>query len=132
VADFKSFPPHPVFRGVTPFKIDDGWLYRLRFAPGGPGVTPLLRAERPGGPPASPGGEDPVVAWAYERPGGGRSFSFTGGHLHRSLAEAGYRRFLVNGILWAAGVDVPAAGAPVALTAADLTNSLKQRPAAKE
>ena len=48
-----------------------------------------------------------MVAWAYERPGGGRAFSFTGGHLHASFAEEGYRKFLVNGILWAAKVDVP-------------------------
>ena len=42
--------------------------------------------------------------------------------------------FTVNliGILWAAGMDVPAAGAPVALPAADLTNYLKQRPAAQQ
>ena len=25
----QDFPDHPIFRGVTPFKIDDGWLYKL-------------------------------------------------------------------------------------------------------
>jgi hypothetical protein len=127
VAEFREFPDHPVCRGVMPFRIDDGWLYRLRFVPGLAGVTLLLRTAPP---PAKPTGDEAVVAWAYERPGGGRSFTFTGGHLHRSLGEAGYRRFLVNGILWAAGVDVPAGGAPVALTDAEPNKYLDMRPAA--
>ena len=43
VAEFRSFPDHPIFRGVTPFKIDDGWLYQTRFAPGMKGVTQIAR-----------------------------------------------------------------------------------------
>jgi type 1 glutamine amidotransferase len=124
VAAFRTFPAHPVCRGVTPFHIDDGWLYRLRFVPGMAGITPLLRTTDPKDAAADSAGAEAIVAWAYDRPGGGRAFTFTGGHLHRSLAEAGYRRFLVNGILWAAGVEVPPGGAPVALAAADLDKYL--------
>ena len=51
--------------------------------------------------------------------GGGRSFTFTGGHLHESFAEEGYRKFLVNGILWSANLKIPADGAPVKLTEED-------------
>ena len=47
VADFTTFPDHPIFRGVTPFKIDDGWLFKLRFVPELKGVTPLLRTVSP-------------------------------------------------------------------------------------
>jgi hypothetical protein len=94
------------------------------------GVTPLLRTQPPTES-GAPAGDEAVVAWTYERPDGGRSLSFTGGHLHRSLAEAGYRRFLVNGILWAARINVPAAGAPVALTSDGLTQYLDPRPAAR-
>src|SRR4051812_619197 len=50
VASFDTFPEHPVTRGVTPFKIDDGWLYKLRFVPDLKGVTPLLRTEAPKAP----------------------------------------------------------------------------------
>jgi hypothetical protein len=128
VAEFKEFPDHPAFRGVTPFRIDDGWLYRLRFVRDMAGVTPLLRTSRPGEA-SPPAGSETVVGWAYERPGGGRSFTFTGSHLHRSLAEPGYRRFLVNGILWAAGVDIPAGGAPVALSDDSLNKYLAPSPA---
>jgi hypothetical protein len=119
VTEFKKFPDHPICRGVTPFQIDDGWLYKLRFVPGMKGVMPLLRTVSPKASSPEPG-DDAIVSWAYERPGGGRAFTFTGGHLHKSLAAEGYRRFLVNGILWSAGLDIPAAGAPVRLDAAEL------------
>jgi hypothetical protein len=124
VAEFKEFPEHPICRGVKPFKVDDGWLTKLRFVEGMTGVTPLLRTTAPTAAKKLEGSED-VVAWAYARPGGGRSFTFTGGHLHSSFAQAGYRRFLVNGILWSAGIDVPKDGAKVDLDAATLPSYLK-------
>lgn len=130
VAEFKTFPEHPVCRGVTPFKIDDGWLFKLRFVKDLKGITPLLRTA----PPKNAGkkaGQETIVSWLYERPGGGRSFTFTGCHLHRSFAEAGYRRFLVNGILWTAGVDIPSTGAPVALQADQLNRYLEFSPGGK-
>jgi len=132
VADFNTFPEHPVCRGVTPFKIDDGWLYKLRFVPEMKHVTPLLRTVSPKAPATPKPGNDAIVSWLYERPGGGRSFTFTGCHLHSSLGVEGYRRFLVNGILWTASVDIPASGAPVALTAADLNKYLEKRPPMKD
>jgi trehalose utilization protein len=132
VAEFKAFPDHPICRGVTPFRIDDGWLYHLRFVPARKGVTPLLRTAPPRGkaPPAS--GDEAIVSWAYERPGGGRSFTFTGGHLHQSFMEEGYRRFLVNGILWTAAVEAPASGCPVDLAPAQLNKYLEERTSPKQ
>lgn len=128
VTEFKTFPQHPVCRGVTPFQIDDGWLYKLRFVPGMKGVTPLLRTVSPkeAGKESS---DDAIVSWLYERPGGGRSFTFTGCHLHRSFAEPGYRRFLVNSILWTASVDIPPSGAPVNVAPEQLNKYLETRPA---
>jgi hypothetical protein len=130
IASFQEFPQHAICRGVKPFTVDDGWLTKLRFVEGMKGVTPLLRTAAPTAAQKPQGSED-VVAWAYERPGGGRSFTFTGGHLHRSFAQEGYRRFLVNGILWSAGLDVPAGGAKVDLDAALLPSYLKKQPAKK-
>jgi hypothetical protein len=135
VHEFTAFPDHPIFRGVSAFKIDDGWLYQNRFVPGKKGVTPLLRTVNPKGK-AKEADDAAIVAWAYERPEnratkGGRSFTFTGAHLHGSFAEEGYRRFLVNGILWSAGLDVPAGGAPVKLEAAELPKYLTPPPAKK-
>jgi type 1 glutamine amidotransferase len=127
VAEFKTFPDHPVFRGVKPFTVNDGWLTKLRFAEGMKGVTPLLRTSPPDAR-TRPAGSEDVVAWAFERPGGGRSFSFTGGHLHSSFAREGYRRFLVNGILWSAGMEVPPGGAKVDLDPDKLPTYLKKPP----
>src|SRR5207249_8271055 len=118
-------------RGVTPFKIDDGYLYKLRFVEGMKGVTPLLRTVNPKTPGAKLD-DNAIVSWAFERKDGGRSFAFTGGHLHVSFAEEGYRRFLTNGILWSAGIDIPAAGAPVGLNTGDLSRYIESRTKVKE
>jgi type 1 glutamine amidotransferase len=123
---FETFTEHPVTRGVTPFKIDDGYIYKNTFMPSG--VTPLLRVKPPKGPPLK--GMEDVVAWTYDRPGGGRSFVFTGAHLHASWGLEGFRRFVTNGILWSAGLEVPAGGAPVALDPEDLKKHLDVKPAA--
>jgi trehalose utilization protein len=131
VYEFYDFPKHPITRGVKKFKIDDGYLYKLRFVAELKKVTPLLRTVNPKTAGAKLD-DASIVSWAYEREGGGRSFAFTGGHLHASFAEEGYRRILVNGILWSANVEIPSAGAPVALTTAELNRSIENRPNVKE
>lgn len=123
VTEFKTFPKHPVSQGVTPFQIDDGWLYKLRFVPELNGVTPLLRTVSPKAA-SQELGQDAIVAWLYERPDHGRSFTFTGCHLHSSFAQEGYRRLLVNSILWTAGTEIPTTGVPVALKTDDLEKYL--------
>lgn len=125
VSEFSTFAEHPVSRGVTPFKIDDGWLYKLHFVPKMRGVTPLLRTVSPKATNQELN-DDAIVAWLYERANGGRSFTFTGTHLHNSLAEEGYRRFLINSILWTAKIEVPKDGASVRLTAEELGTYLKK------
>ncbi|AWM40622.1 Trehalose utilization [Gemmata obscuriglobus] len=130
VTTFDRFPEHPVCNGVKPFKIDDGYLFKNTFVAGMKGVTPVLRTWNPKTTAKPTGGQD-VVAWTYERPEGGRAFTFTGAHLHASFAEEGYRRLLVNGILWAAGVDVPKEGAKVDLDPSELPKYLKPAPAKK-
>jgi hypothetical protein len=127
IGDFSTFPEHAITRGVRPFKINDGWLTNSRFVAGMKGVTPLLRTAPPPKEPTTdnkPLGDDTIVSWAYDRPNGGRAFAFSGGHLHSNFTEEGYRRFLVNGILWSAKVDVPERGAPVNLDPEDLKKNL--------
>ena len=118
-------------RGVTPFTIDDGYLFRLRFVPERKGITPLLRTVAPTKPVKLEDGSEDIVGWAFERAKGGRTFAFTGGHLHRSLAEEGYRRLLTNGILWSAGQEIPAGGVPVQIEPAALKSLSATPPAAK-
>ena len=129
IDEFKTFPDHTICRGVTPFKIDDGWLFKLRFVPEMRGITPLLKTVSPKLPEAERKLDNAsIVAWAYDRPDGGRSFTFTGCHLHTSLTEEGYRRFLTNGILWSAGLEIPQGGAPVTLTMENLNKYLAPKP----
>lgn len=124
---------HPIAQGVKPFKIDDGWLFQLRFVDGLKGVTPLVRAVDPKKNPknATTDPNGTVVSWAFERPGGGRSFVFTGTHLYASFGEEGYRKLLTNGLLWAAGIEVPAGGAKVELSEATMKGMLPPAPAKK-
>ena len=125
-SEHEDFPEHPVTRGVTPWRMRDGWLNGIVFSEGRRGVTPLLWSGRcyAGSP---EGGADDVVAWAYERPDGGRSFAFTGLDAHSAWSHAGLRRLVVNGILWAASVDVPGEGAPVEMDEVTLQVCLTPR-----
>ncbi|MEY2598549.1 MAG: hypothetical protein RLZZ142_808 [Verrucomicrobiota bacterium] len=125
--DFASFPIHPATRGVTPFSAPlDGWLYNLQFRPG---VVPLASGAVPDKSRSTPdakshAGRDEVIGWAYERPGGGRSFGFTGCDLHRNWGVEGQRRLVLNGVLWTAGLLPEAGGARVENPPADLTRWL--------
>lgn len=122
-ATFERLPTHPITRGVRPFAIDDEWYYHMRFAPGMQGVTPLLTATPPEetrtqaeGPHSgnehvrARSGQQEHVAWAFERPQTGRGFGFTGGHFHWAWAHDDYRKFVLNGLLWVAGAEIPAGG----------------------
>jgi type 1 glutamine amidotransferase len=130
VAEFKTFPDHPICRGVTPFKIDDGWLTKLRFTADAKQITPLMRTSNPKDK-AAPSADADIVTWAFEKPDGGRAFNFTGTHLHASFEQEGYRRLLTNGILWAAKLEIPKEGAKVELDAKKLPDYLAKPPAKK-
>jgi type 1 glutamine amidotransferase len=136
MADFKALPEHPITRGLKPFAIQDEWYYNIRFEPDMKGVTPILKAtppDRTRGTPAArehPGREE-ILAWAFERANGGRSFGFTGAHFHRNWGDENFRRLVVNAILWTAKVEVPKDGAKVDLDPADLNKNLDRKPQRK-
>jgi hypothetical protein len=121
-----DFPQHPTTRGVEPWKIQDGWLNKIQFVDAMKGVTPLLWSgkEYAG---SRAGLDDDIVAWAYERPDGGRSFSFTGLDAHSAWSLPGMRRFVVNGVLWSAKAELPEAGAPCQIDEAQLDGFLTPR-----
>jgi hypothetical protein len=131
--DFKTIPNHPIMTGVKPFAAPgDGWLYNLHFAEGMKGVTPLLAGTVPDKSRTSAdakkyNGRDEVVAWAYERPNGGRGFGYTGVDLHSAWGIESNSRMVVNGILWTAKVNIPAGGAKVSLEADDLKRNLDDK-----
>ena len=69
------------------------------------------------------------MMWVYERPGGGRSFGFTGGHTHAHWGDPNQRKLMLNALLWLAKVEVPAQGVEDSITEADLTLNLDEKPA---
>ena len=127
-AKFENLPKHPITSGVKPFQTRDEWYFHMRFPEGMKGVTPILSAvppestmDRPDG--AHSGnptvrkevarGDLQHVAWATERPNGGRSFGFTGGHYHWNWGRTEPTKLVANAILWSAHMPVPESGASV-------------------
>ncbi len=124
-AQFTDLPAHPITNGVGPFEINDEWYYHMRFRSEMKGVTPILSAHppkqtlnRPDGPHSGnphvrasvSAGDIQHVAWATERPDGGRGFGFTGGHNHWNWGDENFRRIVLNAIVWCADGEVPIDG----------------------
>jgi hypothetical protein len=146
---FEKFPTHPITRGVKPFATHDEWYFKMRWTPDEAAqkrITPLLTAtpsdEVRKGPYVSPRGPyDHIIAdsgkvetmmWTFERPDGGRSFGFTGGHTHAHWGDVNQRRIMLNALLWMAKVDVPAQGVEDKITEADLAMNLDPKPPRKQ
>lgn len=122
----EPLPDHPIAQGVKPFEIKDEWYYHMRFRPTFENTTAILSAKPPvetlnrsGSRGTNPtvqaaveAGEPQILAWAYERPNGGRGFGFTGGHFHQNWQQDDFRKLVLNALYWTTGADVPADGIP--------------------
>jgi type 1 glutamine amidotransferase len=113
----EALPKHPITNGVKLFQLKDEWYYHLRFADLKK-ITPILTTHPPLSTlepqPRSIRGNNEFVkkdlengklqtlAWAFERPNGGRSFGFNGGHYHSNWANDDFRKLVLNAI-----VDIP-------------------------
>lgn len=143
--NFSKLPNHPITRGVGPFATHDEWYFNMRWTtdPAAKArITPILVStpsdEVRKGPYVSPKGPyDHIIAdsgkaetmmWVYERPDGGRSFGFTGGHTHANWGDPNERRIMLNALLWIAKVEVPANGVQDSITAEDLKMNLDDKP----
>ncbi|KAA6441332.1 ThuA domain-containing protein [Dyadobacter flavalbus] len=129
-AGFSTFPDHPVANGIKPFSITDEWYYHLRFAENMKSITPILQALPPESTLNRPDGthsnnafvresvinkkEPQTVAWAFDRPDGGRGFGFSGGHIHKNWQNDNFRKLVLNAIAWTAKIKVPENGVPSA------------------
>jgi Trehalose utilisation len=142
--EFATFPNHPITRGVKPFATHDEWYFNMRWTENAAvkgRIVPLLVAkpsdEVRKGPYVSPrgpydhiiaaSGRDETMMWAYERPNGGRSFGFTGGHTHANWGDPNQRKIMLNALLWIAKVDVPKNGVEDEIVDADLTTNLDEK-----
>lgn len=134
-ASFTQLPKHPIANGVKPFSINDEWYFHMRFVPEMKGVTPILSAlapaetmQRGDGPhsgnpavrQAVKNGEPQILMWAYDRPGGGRGFGFTGAHFHSNWGNEQFRKVMLNALVWIANGKVPADGISSTVTSEQL------------
>jgi len=121
VADLKILPNHPVSRGVGSLEAYDEFYYNIQFAADRSRVKDFLTA--------TPDrerikryinvwnqygvaglGKPQTLLWGMERPDGGRGAGFTGGHYHRNWAIDGFRKVVLNAIVWVAKMEVPQDG----------------------
>jgi type 1 glutamine amidotransferase len=85
-------PAHPITAGIAPLQVRDEFYYRLKFVDATPGIEPVLRAAIDDQP--------ETVAWAWQRPDGGRSFGFSGLHFDDNWQIPEYPRLLKQAVLW--------------------------------
>ncbi len=93
------------------------------------GIDPILMATPPDeGARTAAAKEHPgrpeIVAWATERPDGGRGFGFTGGHTHLNWGDANFRTLVLNALVWTAKGDVPPDGIASTLDPEELKQNL--------
>jgi type 1 glutamine amidotransferase len=96
---------HPIVRGLADFKVRDEFYYDLKNSKAETAVHPLIRVDIDG--------TSHHVAWAYDRPGGGRSFGFSGLHFHENWQLPEYRKLVTQGVMWTLDLPVPKAGIAV-------------------
>jgi hypothetical protein len=101
VADRK----HPIASGIGDFRVRDEFYYRLKFARPEGSIQPVFQVPIDGTP--------ETVAWAWQRPDGGRSFGFSGLHFHDNWRLPEYRRLISQGVLWTLELPIPKQGLTV-------------------
>lgn len=136
--EFKTFPKHPITRGVRPFSVLDEWYFNMRFRPNMEGVTSILSAvpsdQVRNGPYVYPRGPYPhiqeakgraeTMMWAVERADGGRGVGFTGGHFHKNWRNDEFRKVVLNALVWICKLEVPETGVDSVVTDEEMLMNL--------
>ena len=121
---------HPVLRGWQEFTFHDEPYWNNYFGTDGlaKNVTSLAFSMLP---PESPQKE--TVAWAIERPDGGRGVGIVLPHFYRNWKDGNLRTLIVNGIFWSAKSRVPDEGVKTKLPdlATFKPDAVEQKPPAK-
>jgi type 1 glutamine amidotransferase len=100
-------PDHAAAAGLTNFTIKEEFYYALKREPAAKDLVPLLTAQIDGA--------SQMVAWAWTRPDGGRSFGYSGLHFHEHWGRPEYQRFLSQGVLWTLDITPPKGDFPAAI-----------------
>jgi type 1 glutamine amidotransferase len=98
---YSASPEHPIAQGWEPFTINEEFYFNMRFPETKEGLIPIATFD--------PDKKDwsKVVGWALQRPNGGRSFGYTGGHFYKNFENPQMQRLLLNAILWTAHAQSP-------------------------
>lgn len=113
-------PKHPILSGVEPVTVKEEFYYKLKLAKPADQIVPLIKVPIDG--------EEHMVGWAWERPNGGRSFGFTGGHFHKNWNQQAYRRLMTQGVLWTLKLRIPSQGLSVDVTEEDVALPKREEP----
>jgi hypothetical protein len=100
---------HAATRGLQEFTIKDEFYYALKRDPNQE-LKALLTARIDD--------RDEMVAWAWERKEGGRSFGFSGLHFHANWERPEYQKLVAQSVLWTTQLPQPQAF-PASLTESD-------------
>jgi type 1 glutamine amidotransferase len=103
----KPLARHAILRGVKPWTYRDEIFCRFFLPDNDARRTDLVLAS-PKEDKAKIGPQ--IAAFAYQRDDCGRVFVYGGLDFRDNLAQDNYRRFLLNGIAWAAGIEIPKRG----------------------
>jgi type 1 glutamine amidotransferase len=102
-------PGHPVSRGWKEFTLNDEPYINNYFGPDSNRMAAKATALAVSMlPPEAPKRE--VVAWCAERKDGGRGFGIVMPHFYKNWQLDDLRKFILNGVVWTAKLDVPKDG----------------------
>jgi len=140
IADMEGKKDHAVSRGINgPVTAYDEFYYNMRFPTDCPHCYPLVTAT------PTPDrivkyinlwnehgdacfGKPQALMWCRDPQTGGRGIGFTGGHYHKNWAIDGFRKLVLNSIVWLARAEVPATGVPSKAITQDQLNANLDRP----
>jgi type 1 glutamine amidotransferase len=90
---------HPAAAGLEGFRVYDEFYYRLKRDSQITGFTPLVTV--------AIGGKPETVGWCWQRPDGGRSFGYSGGHYLDLWRRSEHRQLFTQGVLWTLKISPP-------------------------
>ncbi|WP_010587162.1 PVC-type heme-binding CxxCH protein [Schlesneria paludicola] len=111
---------HPILTGISGEFTTGGTLYKT--FPLDPAATELMRGRIEGRVQQEP------FAWTFQRKDGGRTFYSSMGHPD-DFKQPVFQRLLLNGLHWAAGLEVPPADRPLVAVPPGVTSNAEPAPA---